>query len=517
VGWSPRVFFAVALVGLPSCSLLYPFPDEGTGGGGAGVCEPLATEACVAEPTASATGCATGTRTCAEDGSGFGPCACGALSWAGSFGSANGTARGTSVAVGPDGSVVVAGLFTGAINLGGATLSSAGGADLFLAKFSAKGEHQWSKSFGDAEDQTIPPVVAVDSTGAVVLAGGFTGTLALGGADLVASSVFGNVFVAKFDASGAHVWSHAHGDRGAATSVAVGPTDGIALAGVFRDVLSFGAPGGNVVNFSDGNETFVARLDVDGSGIWNTGHITSDYEDTAIFVRVGPSNETLVAGVFVGDLLASGPIMLSSQTPVGFAFSYGYDPINDDITVDWGIQLNGAGAQTVTSIAVDGEGDLVLAGHYKGTLEAGTQPPLQSTDTTEDLFLVKLAGATGDAVWSKSVTEAGSTEPTAVAVDAAGAITVVGSMNGQVDFGGGAVALAKGATDAEFLAKYDASGAHVWSKAVGAADALVSFADVTAEPTTGELCVTGNLVGAVDLGQGVLSATDDVLVAKFAP
>ncbi|MGK3997153.1 hypothetical protein [Sorangium sp. So ce1024] len=97
--------------------------------------------------------------------------------------------------------------------------------DLFVVRLSSTGTHSWSKQLGDATaqvggDQRMG--VAFDSEGALVFAGGLRGTVDFGGGELTASDH--DWFIAKFDASGSHQWSHRYGGAAAAqlaTSAAI--------------------------------------------------------------------------------------------------------------------------------------------------------------------------------------------------------------------------------------------------------------------------------------------------------
>jgi hypothetical protein len=99
----------------------------------------------------------------------------------------------TSLAVDPSGNLIVAGYFSGTVNFGGANLTSTGDTDIFVAKFSPAGVHQWSQRFGGLfADQALS--VAVNASGDVIVAGYFEGTVDFGGGSLVSSGL-ADIFV----------------------------------------------------------------------------------------------------------------------------------------------------------------------------------------------------------------------------------------------------------------------------------------------------------------------------------
>ena len=81
------------------------------------------------------------------------------------------------------------------MDFGGGQLVSAGSRDTFVVKLDASGDHQWSKSFGDADEQSSASV-AVDGAGNVLITGYFSGFVDFGGGPLVCAGVR-DVFVAK--------------------------------------------------------------------------------------------------------------------------------------------------------------------------------------------------------------------------------------------------------------------------------------------------------------------------------
>ena len=93
------------------------------------------------------------------------------------------------------GNVVLAGTFFGSVDFGGGTLSSAGGRDAFVTKFSPDGELLWSKRLGDSLDQGTL-FVSAGSDSSIAVAGNLFGAIDLGGGALVSAGGF-DVFVGK--------------------------------------------------------------------------------------------------------------------------------------------------------------------------------------------------------------------------------------------------------------------------------------------------------------------------------
>ncbi len=223
--------------------------------------------------------------------------------WSKAFGSDVSDAC-NGVAVDPQGNVVVAGQFGGTINFGGDDLVSLGGSsfgvDTFVAKFSPGGEHLWSKRFGGTEDD-LAVSVATDSQGNLVVAGTFWGTANFGGTDLTAAGtgLYADVFVAKYDANGEHLWSHAFGDPDSneSGSANVDGSGNVVLLGLFAGTIEFQ---GHSLHGAGSKDIFMAKCDEDGNHLWSHGYGGPGYEYGVATAFDGANN--IVAG---GQLLGS--------------------------------------------------------------------------------------------------------------------------------------------------------------------------------------------------------------------
>jgi hypothetical protein len=139
------------------------------------------------------------------------------------------------------GNVYVAGTFQQSITIGGKTLTSAGGSDIFLVGLSPNGAVNWVRSFGGAGND-IAWRLASSPNGDLAIAGDFFATVDFGGG--ARTSAGGrDIFIATFRGSdGSYRWDHTYGgaidDFGQSVVV---DTDGSVFAlATFGSTVSFG-------------------------------------------------------------------------------------------------------------------------------------------------------------------------------------------------------------------------------------------------------------------------------------
>lgn len=224
---------------------------------------------------------------------------------------------GYGVAIDPSGNVLVTGAFYGTVDLGGGPLASAGGHDVFVAKYGPTGAHLWSKRFGGPTDD-LGYGVAADTSGNVLLTGSFQGAAGFASTTLT-SAGDRDAFVTKLSPAGVHLWSKRFGaaaqDRGQA--LAVDGNGNVAVTGYFQGSVDFG--GGALT--STAIDVFVARLSSAGA------HLLSR--------RFGSTGGQFPGGVAVSS---AGRILLSGYHQYGIDLGAGplttagaYDAFLSDI------------------------------------------------------------------------------------------------------------------------------------------------------------------------------------------
>jgi hypothetical protein len=433
-------------------------------------------------------------------GCGGAGCPAGEAIWALGFGDAL-PQQGAAIAADADGNVLVAGTFQGTVELGGPTMTSAGGDDLFVAKLDGDGSHLSSKRFGDSNIQRAT-ALAVDSDGNVGLGGEFTGTLGLGGPLLQTAGGL-DAFVTKLGPDLVHLWSKSFGGGGTQSvrGVAFAGAD-LVVAGAFAHELDLGS------GPQAGSGSFVVRLDANGGILWaKTFGATG--AAAAAAVAIDSAGRAIVAGTFAGTVdFGAGPLTSDGGSDL-FVVA-----IDAQGATAWSKGYGDAADQGAVAVATDSAGGIFLCGSFAGAINFGLGT-IQSHGGT-DAFVVKL-DSSGHEQWHRQGGDAADQAATALAVDGDGAVLVTGGFAGSIDFGGELVT-STGGQDV-FLAKLDAVGAPLGIRSAGDASTELRALAMAADPG-GHALITGLFDGALTfdpLPALVGAGQTDGFVAKLSP
>lgn len=440
---------------------------------------------------------------CGDDSTGPDPDppAPGAHVWSARFGDGANAQSGSAVGVDDAGNVIVAGSFSGSIDFGGGALVSAGGSDLFVAKFGPDGAHLWSRRFGDAAGQG-EPALAVGASGGVVIAGSFAGTVDFGGGPLT-SAGSGDAFVASFTSDGVHLWSRRFGDGSYQRAYAVGVDDSgnVVLAGSLLGAADFG---GGTLTSAGNSDIFVAKFDAAGNHAWSR-RVGDAGIQVATAIAADAAGNVVVAGAFEGAVDFGGGALVSAG--LYDIFLAKFEPTGAHA---WSRRFGDGNSQAEAVVAVTDPGGIFLAGSLVGTADFGGAPLTSAGNA--DAFVAAFASG-GDHLWSARFGDAAYQGVVAIAADLADNIVLAGDLQGAADFGGGALTSAGGAD--LFIARFAPGGAHAWSRRFG--DATDQGARGIAIGGTGHIAATGELEGTLDFGGGALAGAGagDVYVVKF--
>ena len=181
-------------------------------------------------------------------------------------GGGTGFDQGWDVGVDAAGNAYVAGNFNGTADFGPFTLTNVGQGDAFIVKYAPTGEVLWARSGGGpAVDEAL--AAAVDAAGNAYVAGSFNGTATFG-AFTVASAGGGDLFVARYDPNGQALWARSGGgpDLDFGNGVAVDAAGNAYVTGLFAATAQFGAF--TLTSAGPEHDVFVVKHAPTGEVLW---------------------------------------------------------------------------------------------------------------------------------------------------------------------------------------------------------------------------------------------------------
>jgi hypothetical protein len=251
-------------------------------------------------------------------------------------------------------------------------------------------------------------------------------------------------------------------------------------------VRQFGATTSNAVS-ADGlgsvyisgelsGDAFVNRYDSTGNLLWNRQLGATD-------ASFGVSADGLGNVYITGQ--AGADVFLSKYDTAGNA--------------QWTRQFGSSGSDSGYGVSADGLGNVFVSGFTAGSLGG----PHVGPGGTWDAFVGKY-DSRGNQLWIKQFGTTGDDYAYAVSADGLGNVYTAGSTEGDLGgpFGGGA-------TDA-YIAKYDGSGNHQWTRQISTTTNDVS--EGVSADGAGNVYTSGSTLG--ELG-GPNAGSHDVFVSKF--
>lgn len=337
---------------------------------------------------------------------------------------ANGTSDESAAKLCTDnsGNVIVAGNFNSASAvLTGSNVNNSGTGlrDIFIAKYGPLGNLLWVRSAGgNGEDEVT--AICCDAADNVYVGGQYdSGTMNFGSTGLNNTSGFTDLFLAKYDASGALQWAKSFGGNLSETMTGLtSAANAIYFAGTFRSLsVNFGNFG---VISSGGADAFVAKCDAAGTALW-AKQIGGTQDDLAQDLAADNSGNVGVCGHFNSSTLSSYSLSSNGSYDI---FIGRYDASGNLLASR---VVGGPQAEYATALQCDPSGNLVLAGNFSSPSLNLSSVTLNNTSGS-DMVLLKM-NASLQTTWAKNTNGSALTFVNDIYCDAAANIYLAGQFD----------------------------------------------------------------------------------------
>jgi hypothetical protein len=305
-----------------------------------------------------------------------------------------------------------------------------------------------------------------------------------------------HIYVARFDARGVPIAQRAVEAR--ATSRAKLNADGdVFVAGSFSGTINLGL--GPLASAGD-EDILIAKIDAAGRTLWNLR-----------FGDAAKQRATAIAPDRDGGLFVTGYVAENGHVDFGTGDVVPRGQCGNYLTkidraghVLWAKLFTGLHYEWGSSIELDAAGNVILLGQARGDVDLGGGV-LPGPLDRDDLILAKF-DRDGRHVFGKRFTSEGSLSA-ALHVTSCSEILLLGDASGSLDLGGGRMAPGR------FIASFDASGAHAFSRSLGVQHAGVYGIRVGRDRN---IVVYGGVSEPADLGCGLMTPrAHDGFVAKL--
>lgn len=339
--------------------------------------------------------------------------------------------------------------------------------DVFLEKFDASGVRQWGTYFGGSgNDRGSTNGMAIDASGNVYICGTNNTAnntwITTPGAyqrTNLSTSAYDEPFAAKFSPSGTLIWGTYYGGtlHDVCYGLALDASNNVYLTGTCTSTSLIATTGAFQTTIGGGTtDAFVAKLNSTGSALlWGT-YLGGSLADAGMGLTVDANGNVYVAGYTVST---SGITTTGSYQPTyaGGGYDAFLAKFNSSGQRVWGTYYGGSGDDFFRGIAMDANGNILVAGDATSTSGIATAGSYQSTLAGgREAILVKF-NQSGQRLWGTYY--GGALEDIAwpVEVDANGNLYIVGrtvSTSGIATAGSFQTTNAGGTYDG-FIAKFE--------------------------------------------------------------
>jgi hypothetical protein len=412
----------------------------------------------------------------------------------------------------------------GSVDFGGGPLDAGPSHAPFLLKLDGDGNHVASLLLGGQGPQGFafngPTTVALDAEGNIFVGGTFDGVIDLGGGPLQSSG--SDIFVAKLDPAGNHLWSRSFGgpEMQGLTFMGVDDAGDVALVGFFMGPIDFGGGPLEPLDAGKYDHVFAAKLDGSGEHLWSEAVGAFDGMSGPFVGGVRGDGAVVIGGGFMGVASFLGePAPAGSSNPTSDLFLLELDPQGQPAWIAHPVSPT---SEAITSVAVATDGEIAVVVTHDGPVELGGEVLAEPGS----MMVARLAPDGHHLHHAELFNSFGSVTDLAIGSD--GHVLLSGGLNPGSALlpAGGTVMGPFDGNGVVFFLELDEGGAFVRAFGQGCAAATPLIGAARAGPGGGvsppgpsDVVLAGAFSNPVDFGQGPLvsAGAGDVYVVKLTP
>ncbi len=297
------------------------------------------------------------------------------------------------------GNILLVGHFNGTADFdpaaGTFNLTSAGGNDIFIAKYDEAGHLIWANQFGDTGDD-MARGVAIDPDNNILTTGRFAETVDFDpgvGITNLTSNGMEDAFVCKLNEDGALIWAVSFGadalDEG--TAIHTDTLGRVYTTGFFQGVVDF-EPGLDVTNLTSNGEEdiFISVLDAEGAFIMGR-QMGGPGLDKPHAIETDTAGNIYTSGYF-SDTADFDPDLTDYFLTSAGGLDVFVSKLSPTGVFMWAVQLGGTEDDRSLDLMVDDADRVYTTGYFSGTADFNPGPGMSNLSAfgNTDIFVVVL-------------------------------------------------------------------------------------------------------------------------------
>jgi len=357
----------------------------------------------------------------------------GALVWAVSMGG-DGLDQVNNMTVDKNGNPTIIGQYqSSTLNAGTLSFQNNGAEDIFIIHLDMNGNILWGKSIGAAETDRGEEV-ATDSQGDVIATAIFQSTITVGNSVFTASGQF-NGLIVKYDVSGNLIWDMNLGVSGDTEIFGDGvdANGNIIVSGIYSGNVDFDPLGVHHIVNSPSNQGFVAKYTPAGKLIWvNT--VVGNFVNGQAVVGINSNNDIYITGAFSFGLTFGTFTLNASGSQDTFFAKY-----SSNGTFQFAKDLgSSSGSSFPYQVRSDQANNIYISGYFSGAVDFNPDPNVSNivSDHGQRDFYVAKYDVNGNYQWAFGGGSPGCDQTLGIelAVDNSNDVVLGGSFCQTVDF-----------------------------------------------------------------------------------